>query len=179
MVFSHPCGRLKLFPSNISKQVALLNASLCLSDCGSFDAQTVKALSFPVSVRLPSALSHPPRLFQSLQISRFSSLSAVPIMWLASAALNPFYTSTQALLACILWLHFYQGSHCVPRSLGPILWDCRGFHWVQDAYSWPIHFSPYRPELVGGRTSAFCRMISVASGGTKLCNQRMNTSFKC
>lgn len=181
MVFSHPRGRLKLFPSDISKQVVLLNTSLCPPDCGSFDAQIVKSTALVISslCKAPiSALSLSQAFSEPLDFQvQFSFWCAYYVV--GFSCLEPFlylYVSSTCL---------YSVTAFLPRK--PLCTKESGIHPMRpagvftelNAYSWPIHFSPNRPELVGGRTSICCRMISVASGSTKLCNQRMNISFKC
>lgn len=101
---------------------------------------------------------------------------------------NPF-VSPWGTVARVLWLHFPQGSCCIPRKLRSIRWSLQRFS-LKDIkhtfraranYSCPgliPYFSPDGDlkELEGGGNSIFHRMISVARGGAKLCHLRTNPS---
>ena len=131
------CTRPKPFPSNISNQVAFLNSFLSTWHCWFVDAHAVKKTTLFTS-SLCTACHQPsltlPRLFQSPLLStlsvRPSPLSGVPTV-VGSRCPEHFLYLLIRHAAYVLWLHFNQGSHCVPRRLRPILWNLQGF-WLED-----------------------------------------------
>lgn len=135
--FSYTCIRLKPHPSHISKQETFLNVSpstrhycllmLILSQRPPY--------SLPVSVQLTiSPLSLSSGFFRTfasqlecqVQSSFWCSYHVV-----SSRCPEHFLYLLTCSAVCVLWLHFYQGNHCVPRRLRPILWNLQGF-WLED-----------------------------------------------
>lgn len=168
---------------------ALLNASLCTPDLWVFwcsycesTALVISSLcKAPISPLSSSPAFSEPLAFQvpfsfccTYHVVGFSCLEPFSYLFLDSACL---YSVTAFLPRKPLCTKESEVHPMRPARV--FTWRHQAWvrTWVKDAYRWPVHFSPYRPELIGGRASAFCRMISVASGGTKLCNLRMNTYF--
>lgn len=111
-----------------SVHMALL---VCWCSC----CQKDHLIHFQSLYSLPSALSHSPQAF-SEPFAFHLECQAQSSFWCAylvvgSRCPEHFLYLLIRHAAYVLWLHFNQGSHCVPRRLRPILWNLQGF-WLED-----------------------------------------------